>query len=87
MIGGPGGIAMADSSGHTGARARTRYRVGEFVAGQRNTYPILLEVIRMEDDGLLRVRGVDWAPGYSSLVTSEQVRPVADILHTTVTRG
>jgi hypothetical protein len=43
-------------------------------------YPVLYEVLTVQDDGLLRVRGLNWAPGYSAIVDSADVRPVTGIL-------
>jgi hypothetical protein len=43
-------------------------------------YPVLYEVLKLDRDGLLRVRGLDWAPGYSANVRSQTVRPVSQIL-------
>ena len=71
---------MANSSLQTGAPARLVYQVGEFIASERNTYPILLEVIQVEADGWLRVRGLDWPAGYSAVLASHQVRYVTSIL-------
>jgi hypothetical protein len=70
---------MIDLSSSTGSRVRTMYRVGDVIASQRNTYPVLLEVMQIEDQGLLRVRGLDWPAGYSAVLTSDEVRYVSSI--------
>ena len=57
-----------------------RYRPGDLVVSARG-YPTLFEVISVCDDGLLRLRGVNWAAGYSVLVPPEGVRPTSGILH------
>ncbi len=55
------------------------YRPGDLVVA-RNGYPTLYEVLTVCADGLLRLRGVDWAVGYSALVAAAQVRPATGIL-------
>jgi hypothetical protein len=62
------------------ARTVVAYRPGDFVASQTNSYPVLLEIIGLEDDGLLRVRGLGWAPGYTAVIARDQVRHVNAIL-------
>ena len=57
-------------------------RPGDLVT-TRSGYPILYEVLTVEADGLLRVRGLNWAPGYSAVVDAQDVRPVTGILSTT----
>jgi hypothetical protein len=42
---------------------------------------MLYEVISISDDGVLRLRGVNWAAGYSVLVPAEKVRPTSGILN------
>jgi hypothetical protein len=71
---------MADHALHTRSHPTVVYRPGDLVASQANTYPVLLEVIGIEVDGQLRVRGVGWAPGYSVLLARDQVRQVSSIL-------
>jgi hypothetical protein len=61
-------------------RPPIRYRPGDLVVS-RGGYPTLYEVICICNDGLLRLRGVDWAVGYSALVAADQVRPTSGILH------
>jgi hypothetical protein len=34
----------------------------------------------LEDDGLLRVRGLGWPPGYSAVLPRDQIRHVSSIL-------
>ncbi len=60
-------------------RPRVQYRPGDLVIACSG-YPTLYEVISACDDGLLRLRGVNWAPGYSALVAAEGVRPTSAIL-------
>jgi hypothetical protein len=57
-------------------------RPGDLVTS-RSGYPILYEVLTVETDGLLRVRGLNWAPGYSTVVAGQDVRPVTGILSST----
>jgi hypothetical protein len=61
-------------------RTMAVYRPGDFVASQTNAYPVLLEIIGLEEDGLLRVRGLGWPPGYSAVLPRHQVRHVSAIL-------
>ena len=58
---------------------RANVRPGDLVT-TRSGYPILYEVLTVETDGLLRVRGLNWAPGYSAVVALQDVRPVTGIL-------
>ena len=58
---------------------RPTYRPGDLVTSMTG-YPILYEVLTVERESLLRVRGLNWAPGYSALVDRGEVRPVTRIL-------
>ena len=49
------------------------FRPGDLVMTAAG-YPTLYEVLRVEPDGLLRVRGNNWASGYSVLVNAHDVR-------------
>ena len=62
------------------AMSRVHYRVGDLITTGGGTYPTVYEVVRIEVDGLLRVRCLNWAPGYSVLISSEAVRPVSALL-------
>jgi len=42
--------------------------------------PMLCEVLRVEDGGLIRIRGAGWPSGYSVLVSIQEVRHVTGIL-------
>jgi hypothetical protein len=68
---GPGGELV------TGGRLA--YRPGDLVTSQGG-YPVLYEVLGLEREGVLRVRGNNWAPGYTALVSLSEVRPAAQIL-------
>ena len=56
------------------------YRPGDLVVSA-NGYPTLYEVIAICEHGQLRLRGVNWASGYSALVAAGAVRPTSAILH------
>ena len=58
---------------------RMSFRPGDLVIS-RAGYPTLFEIVSIQDDGLLRVHGLNWAPGYSALVDPEEVRPVNALL-------
>ena len=60
-------------------RPRPAYRPGDLVTTATG-YPVLYEVLRLECEGLLRVRGLNWAQGYSAGVRAQEVRPVTHIL-------
>ena len=60
-------------------RPRPEYRPGDLVTTVTG-YPVLYEVLRIEADGLLRVRGINWAAGFSAAVSAREVRPVTHIL-------
>ena len=49
------------------------FRPGDLVMSAAG-YPTLYEVLRVEPDGLLRVRGNNWASGYSVLVRAQDLR-------------
>lgn len=59
--------------------ARPSFHAGDFVTTVTG-YPVLYEVLTLERDGLVRVRGVNWEPGYSAMVRSQEIRPVTHIL-------
>lgn len=63
-----------------GKRPHLRYRPGDLVVSISG-FPMLYEVISISDDGVLRLRGVNWAAGYSVLVPAEKVRPTSGILN------
>jgi len=56
-----------------------RFRPGDLVTTNKG-YPVLYEVLAVDSAGLLRVRGLNWAPGYSATVSATDVRPVTSIL-------
>lgn len=56
------------------------YHAGDLVTTRSDSYPMLYEVLRVEVNGLLRVRCLNWALGYSALVSADVVRPVSRIL-------
>jgi hypothetical protein len=58
---------------------RPAFGPGDFVTTSAG-YPVLYEVLSLESDGLVRVRGVNWAPGYTAVVRMLEVRPVTRIL-------
>jgi hypothetical protein len=59
--------------------SRPPYRPGDFVTTVTG-YPVLYEVLNVDADGLVRVRGVNWAAGYSAVVGPRDIRPVTSIL-------
>jgi hypothetical protein len=61
------------------SKARVTYKPGDLVTTAQG-YPVLYEVLAAEAGGLLRVRGLNWAPGYSATVSVDTVRPVTGIL-------
>ncbi len=66
-------------SDHAGPRRRPKFRPGDLVVA-RSGYRTLFEVICVEDDSTLRVRGLNWASGYSALIAAEEVHPATSIL-------
>jgi hypothetical protein len=58
---------------------RPAFGPGDFVTTVAG-YPVLYEVLSLESDGLVRVRGVNWAPGYTAIVRMLEVRPTTRIL-------
>jgi hypothetical protein len=59
--------------------ARQAYRPGDLVTTVAG-YPVLYEILSLETDDLVRVRGMNWAAGYSAMVGSREIRPVTSIL-------
>jgi hypothetical protein len=59
-------------------------RVVQFHPGDLVTttagYPVLYEVLALDPGGSVRVRGLNWAPGYSATVGADEIRPVTGIL-------
>lgn len=56
-----------------------RFHPGDLVTTTKG-YPVLYEVLAVDPAGTLRVRGLNWAAGYSATVSAEEVRPVTSIL-------
>ena len=54
---------------------RCCFHVGDLVVPQSG-YPQLCEVIMVESETLIRIRGLDWSPGFTVLVPFEAYRPV-----------
>ncbi len=81
-------MKVVTASSTTDAPARggwPKFRPGDLVTS-RSGYPVLYEILSLHDDGLLRVRGLNWAPGYSAVVDMEDVRPVTGILNNSSAR-
>ncbi len=55
------------------------FRAGDLVTPVRG-YPILYEIVCLERDALVRVRGLDWPSGYTAVVRVEEVRHVTGLL-------
>ena len=60
--------------------ARPLYRPGDLVTTVTG-YPVLYEVLNVDGEGLVRVRGVNWDAGYSAVVGARDIRPVTSILN------
>ncbi len=71
---------LAAMAADTGDRPRWSHPSPGDLVTTRSGYPILYEILCVETDGLLRVRGLNWAPGYSAVVDGQSVRPVTGIL-------
>ena len=56
-----------------------QYRPGDLVT-TASGYPVLYEILALDPAGLVRVRGLNWAPGYSATVSPQEIRPVTGIL-------
>jgi hypothetical protein len=63
----------------SGGSANSAIRPGDLVTSVTG-YPILYEVLSLEAGDLLRVRGNNWASGYTAIVPQRAVRPVTGIL-------
>jgi hypothetical protein len=63
----------------TRAPAWANFKPGDLVTTAAG-YPVLYEVLTIDPGGLLRVRGANWASGYSATISAEEVRPVTGIL-------
>ena len=51
------------------------FHCGELVVARTDAFHSLLEVIRVEPDGLVRVRGLAWPAGYTALMPAANVQP------------
>jgi hypothetical protein len=71
--------ATLDSRKSSPALTFHRFQPGDLVTPQGG-YPILYEVLTIEREDTLRVRGMNWAAGYSALVHIHEVRPVTKSL-------
>ena len=60
----------------TVTRGVFRLQTGDLVVN-RTGYPVLQEVINVREDGLLRVRGLEWPAGYTALVAVGDVQPMS----------
>ena len=72
--------AMPESGSATSRTGRAPYRAGDLVTTVTG-YPVLYEVLNVDVNGLVRVRGVNWEAGYSAVVGPRDIRPVTSILN------
>ncbi len=70
---------LPQSSSSQRSRRASLYRSGDLVTTNAG-YPVLYEILAIDPGGLVRVRGVNWAAGYSATVSAEEIRPVTGIL-------
>ncbi len=71
---------VAENESSTSRTGRLPYRPGDLVTTVTG-YPVLYEVLNVDREGLVRVRGVNWEAGYSAVVGSRDIRPVTSILN------
>ena len=71
--------AMHESGHAVSQPGRPPYRAGDLVTTVAG-YPVLYEVLNVDGNGLVRVRGVNWEAGYSAMVGPRDIRPVTSIL-------
>jgi hypothetical protein len=74
-------IARAAPAHYVPSRIPLEHRLhtGDLVV-LKSGAPLLLEVLSIEEDGLIRVRGNAWPPGYSILLSIQEVFPSAELL-------
>ena len=72
--------AVPESSSAMPRAVRPQFRTGDLVTTVTG-YPVLYEVLNVDGDGLVRVRGVNWAAGYSAVVGPRDIRSVTSILN------
>ena len=70
---------VSQAANPTPRTTRPAFRPGDFVTTVTG-YPVLYEILSLERDGLVRVRGVNWEAGYSAVVGAHEIRPVTHIL-------
>jgi hypothetical protein len=70
---------LPQTDGPTPGPIRLVFRPGDLVTTVTG-YPVLYEVLSVDRDGLVRVRGANWAAGYSAVVGPRDIRPVTSIL-------
>jgi hypothetical protein len=68
------------TSNVTSTPYHVRFRPGDLVVSTAGS-PLLCEVLSVERDGLIRVRGLEWPSGYSALVNADTFRPTSGLLH------
>lgn len=57
----------------------SHFHPGDLAVSQAG-YPILFEIIGVLADGTVRVRGLNWAAGYSAVVHPHDLRPTTSLL-------
>ena len=72
--------AMPERGSAASQSGRAPYRAGDLVTTVAG-YPVLYEVLNVDGNGLVRVRGVNWEAGYSAMVGPRDIRPVTSILN------
>jgi hypothetical protein len=75
---------MATQTASPTSKVQKPPRLAQFRPGDLVTtvtgYPVLYEILALDPGGLIRVRGLNWAPGYSATVAPDDIRPVTGIL-------
>jgi hypothetical protein len=69
----------SSSTSKVAVRTTAVFRPGDYVTTVAG-YPVVYEVLSLESDGLVRVRGVNWASGYTAIVRALEVRPVTRLM-------
>jgi hypothetical protein len=55
------------------------FQPGAFVI-PKTGYPLLCEVLSLEENGLMRVRGLAWPHGHTTLIEAQDVRSISELI-------
>ena len=63
---------LTDSFSDSSGQPKRMFQAGDLVR-LRTDYTMLCQVLGAEDENRIRVRGLEWAPGYSAIVPAHEI--------------